>query len=73
MTDVKKLKEFVQKAEWEGGLWELAGWGKLDSGDEELNSLMDRVSALNEEITMYYDDLCDQHKVGYQYENEDER
>lgn len=70
MADVEKLKQFATKMEWEGGLYELVSWGKIDSGDEELNNLMQQLYNLKDEIEMYWEDLVEEHSLNEQEEEE---
>lgn len=69
VTDIKKLLDFADKMEYEGGFVEMIAYGIGDTGDSQLNDLLrklgdaltdveDRWRELNEvhDLTVYYDD-----------------
>ena len=63
MANIEKLKKLAAKLEWEGGFYDLVSWGKIDSGDEELNDLMQRLYDLKDEIEIYWEDLVEEHSL----------
>lgn len=45
MTDIKRLRQFADKLEWEGGFSEMIRYGLFDSGDVILNELLKELSS----------------------------
>lgn len=55
MTDTVKLRQFLDKLEWEGGIVEIINYGITDSGDAQLNCLLSNLKeALHAAETRLY-------------------
>lgn len=48
-VDIPKLRQFLDKMDYEGGLGEFIGYGVFPSGDAELDLIMDQLTQLHKE------------------------
>lgn len=64
MTDVKKLINFAAKMEWEGGWEGIVRYGLGEgSGNDKLDSLLEKYEAALEALDTHWEDLNDQYEL----------
>lgn len=57
MSDVKKLRDFAQQMDWEGGWDGITRHGHDGSGDGELDSLLEQFEAALDALDNRWDEL----------------
>lgn len=73
MTDINKLRDFADKMEYEGGFVEMVNYGLPDTGDDQLNELLNKLKAALTEVEGHWFQLNAKYNLDeYDWEDEED-